>query len=1149
MTHKQVQQQPIYSLRLHCTNLCNQRCDYCHVYKHGNGSPPIPKLMDFNIGRRAIDALDRITSENENAHISIGMYGGEPLLNWKMLKKLIHYGNRILNGGRKVAWKLNTNGTLISQAIADVLKDEKVDVHLSIDGPDILSNRYRRYKSGRSVLTRVMDAIDILTDTGCKLQFDACLTGANLYGLKNLVDLAADSQADRIYLALTDTAVEFTTEPVNIKVIAEKIIEAMAYADQRGVYLGGPWKRAILGGLGIPHSQSPVSYLIVDPAGKIHYPPISQKPLGTVDGLENIASTPEYHSVMTDWDIQRVKCGGCDLEHTCNGYLKAMVMYHTGDTGGYQRQCNLALSIANALTGVPAESPGAVVEDKLTLSRQLIYRRVGGNGAIIHRLSGTAIAASTDLLALLNRFKEPASAWSVVKHYDQKDIRAIIARLMDMHFLVSETFDEEFVWMNDQTGQKQKSKLNTDHFMTFCPDDSLTLAMELMQILEELHLHLVTRGMPPLKKAAILAMCGSREEFGRFWGDAKLPAWPKAFVTRGRILVVDIAKTERLDRTETGFQRGLLHELVHLCLNQSSWQLPVWLEEGLCEYFSQPYNQLEFMRMARKKGIYGIRELEIFAEHSLLDLDDSPVVENICYRQSHSFVHYLASLMGHAKLMKCIQKTELGKDFGSNFQEDYGRSLSGIEDEWLETVRPPETVKDDIPDLHRNLKTTPNLRSIRNESKVLFYDSRSGQSLIGTPDLTELLQLFENGARIRDLEKEYEISNLEEIVSGLYHKGLLVFDHVTDNGWVVRRLDKHKVKSGALINALRLNVSTLCNMSCTYCYVDRERPNAALMEFNVARKALEVFFDLQKRHCHSESTIRFFGGEPLLNWPVIKKVFDYVEESEFNNKVNYVLNTNGTIINDIIAAALHAHGVSVNISLDGIGDVNDNHRRYRSGRGSFKTIDRNLDTFLAHGCQVIVEATLGNHNEAHIKGLIDYLQHKGAAFGRKIPLALQSLCMLSRNDRHRSSVAKRVKWVEKAVAYSKAKDVRIDQGMIFFPFRVITGHRNPGVYCRGMGEELCVYPTGDIYPCGALNVKLGSVHEIEDVFRSEAYGNIVRRVAGKIPACRGCEIEAFCAGGCAADAYTLGGDIFSAGGNCAFEKALFRSLVNKFLLN
>ncbi|MBW2122401.1 MAG: radical SAM protein, partial [Deltaproteobacteria bacterium] len=238
----------IYSLRLQCSNLCNQRCTYCHVFKDGRVSGKrSPGLMDLGVATAALDAFARLTRIQGNAHVRIGFYGGEPLLNWKTIRQALRHGEQIFTDRENLHWILNTNGTLLTPEIVRLLKEWNVDVHISLDGPDGLSNRYRRFKSGRPVHHRVRESLEIIRAFGCRLQLDSCLTEANLSSLKGLIDLAWQTGADRIYLALIDSPEINAIDQMDRTEVARTLVEAGEYGRKRGVSVGGPWKRAIDG--------------------------------------------------------------------------------------------------------------------------------------------------------------------------------------------------------------------------------------------------------------------------------------------------------------------------------------------------------------------------------------------------------------------------------------------------------------------------------------------------------------------------------------------------------------------------------------------------------------------------------------------------------------------------------------------------------------------------------------------------------------------------------------------------------------------------------------------------------------------------------------------------------------------------------------
>jgi uncharacterized protein len=1124
-----------YKLRLHCSYLCNQSCSYCHVFKGGQEIPKTHRLMDITVASQAMDAYARLMQGQESANITISFYGGEPLLNWRMVRSALGYGNQTFTGKKHVHWILNTNGTLISPDIANLLKQANVDVHISIDGPDEDSNQYRKFKNGKPVLKRVIESLEILKEQRCSIQFDSCLTDLSIYSLKGLIDLAAEKKANRVYLALIDRLE--TQGLLDIKLVARKIVEATKYGEEKGVFLGGPWKKAMDGSSNMVEHRNQVPYLVVGPTGEVSFSAYHEKALGQVKNIEEILSSPQYKQSIENWEKLRVTCLGCELEKSCNGYLKSMIMYHTGSSDGYERECQLAREILNELTKSVTTGKGISVSQKLTVSRNLILKRQEKEMIIYHRLAGTAIKSSPNLLEFLDLFKESIYPLSLSEKYMWSDLQATVARLIDIRFLIPEDTDEETQWLEEEIGQDHVKIFQSAHFVTYYPNEEGYFARDYTYLMEEAYCLLTKRGLLQTKNKALILICQSREQFKEFWGVVPLPEWVKAFVSLGRIIVVDQQKFLPKNRKTVWFLQRMAHELVHIFLNELHTHLPVWMEEGVCEYYSRPYDEDRFKILLMRKRIYGFREMEALVRNSLLDLDDSPVKENICYQQAHSFVAYLANLKGEKTLLKCIRDTGLSKDLRSLFQQYYGQSLDEAERQWLKMY--PEGN-------YSKLRTSKNLRIIQNENRALLYNAFYGQSLLANLDLLTLIDHLLQGKTLREIAEEFDVDRLETVIANLHAKGLMVFDNQLEENKAYRTFNRAEIENGALITNLRLNVCNSCNMSCKYCYVDQS--TNARMDWPTAQKALNSFFHLQRKHGHTYCLIRFFGGEPLLNWPLIEQVLEYVESLKTKIKINYILNTNGTIMVKEIAKKLADNQVNIAVSLDGVGAVHNRYRKLKSGTGSFTIIDNNLEILLSYGCILSIEATLGNHNYNHLKELIDYISEKGVSHNSQISLALQSMCMVPRQGLDTLPIEKKVKKIIETITYAKERGINIREGMIQFPLNALFGKRGLGVYCRAMGEELCIYPNSDIYPCGALKIKLGTLEDIDSVFRSDTYLRLVQRVTGNIPACRGCEIEAFCAGGCAADAMAMRRDLFQPTENSQFEKTVFKALVEELLL-
>ena len=780
-----------------------------------------------------------------------------------------------------------------------------------------------------------------------------------------------------------------------------------------------------------------------------------------------------------------------------------------------------------------------IVNRKVFLSKNLVFRKNCETGKLlINRLSSTAIKSSKSLLDFLSLIrKKPVPLSSLLAQYSDSDSLDSITHLLKINFLISDCINEDLEWLKKRIDMSRIKQFETKHFITLYSGGVDYPARNFSDFMEDVFSFLSLKHFLAIHQKITIYICKDRDEFKEFWGSAPLPDWPKAFVFSSNLLIVDQQKILQLDIGNEGSFQGMMHELVHILLGQMTCQLPVWLEEGLCEYFSKSNSDKAFLSICRQKRIYGFKEIELFARQSLLDLDDSQVMENICYRQSHSFVAYLMRLKGEKYFMDCIASMGIDSTFKSRFQAFYDLSVDDAEQEWRKKYSGIQVTR---------LKISKNLRVIKSSHNVLLYNAFYGQSLKASPDILFLIECFKNSATLSEISKKYDLEDLDSIITGLFDKRLIVFDQEQENNKVYRNFDQEQIKKGMLVNKLRLNLSNLCNMTCDYCYFDPSQKEQ--MDWPTAQKALTLFFDLQKQSGQRHAQIRFFGGEPLLNWPVMEQVFEYVEHLENNIKVDYILNTNGTIVTEKIARELALNKVNISVSLDGLRKIHDRFRKFKSGKGSFSKINRNIDNLVSSGCKVFISATVGNHNYNALEELITYIADKKTGFNSNIFLSLQSMCMGSKRQLDTVPIEEKVRTVRDAVLYARKINVNIDFGMIMFPFHALLGLKAMGAYCNvASGEEICIYPNGDIYPCGALTTKMGNIENFDAIFKTKEYLNLLKRVTGNIPACKGCDIEAFCAGGCVADAFIGGKHIFSPTKNCLFEQLIFKEFVKDCL--
>lgn len=149
---------------------------------------------------------------------------------------------------------------------------------------------------------------------------------------------------------------------------------------------------------------------------------------------------------------------------------------------------------------------------------------------------------------------------------------------------------------------------------------------------------------------------------------------------------------------------------------------------------------------------------------------------------------------------------------------------------------------------------------------------------------------------------------------------------------------------------LILNVTNECNFRCSYCifggqYVDRRTHSRSAMTWPVARAAIDEF--LQHSSQSGSRVISLYGGEPLLNFPLVRECVRHVRSRRGGSAVQFSITTNGSLLAGRRAEFLAREGFLIAVSLDGPAELHDRHRRTRRGRPTWEKIAGNLRSFLA----------------------------------------------------------------------------------------------------------------------------------------------------------------------------------------------------------
>lgn len=355
-------------------------------------------------------------------------------------------------------------------------------------------------------------------------------------------------------------------------------------------------------------------------------------------------------------------------------------------------------------------------------------------------------------------------------------------------------------------------------------------------------------------------------------------------------------------------------------------------------------------------------------------------------------------------------------------------------------------------------------------------------------------------------------------------------DELTRQGLLFSPEGEHKpaVYSG-IIKSMCLNVSHLCNLRCEYCFADGGTYNGAEenMSFDVALKAIDMIVSKSANRHNLE--VDFFGGEPLLNFDVVKKTVEYARsiEKAHNKNFRFTITTNAMLLNDEIIDFFNKEMYNVVVSIDGRRSVHDCVRKTASGKGSFDTAIKNALRFkqLRKG-QYYIRGTYTASNKDFSKDVL-FLNDLGFDQLSIEPVVLP--------ENHRLAIKKedieqlKAEYDKLAEAYVERR--KGEKWFNFFHF-MLDIYNGPCeskrlVGCGAGNDYVAVAPNGNIYPChqfdGEKDYVIGNV--LDGTFNTEIPKFFAENNLLKKDKCRNCWAKYYCSGGCAANAIKYGGGI------------------------
>ena len=393
-----------------------------------------------------------------------------------------------------------------------------------------------------------------------------------------------------------------------------------------------------------------------------------------------------------------------------------------------------------------------------------------------------------------------------------------------------------------------------------------------------------------------------------------------------------------------------------------------------------------------------------------------------------------------------------------------------------------------------------------------------------TTDAEEIVKvILEKYKDQEDVTREEVLLCIEDIKSLIDAQKLFTKDVYEDLAFDYKN-------NSNVVKALCLHVAHTCNLNCSYCFASQGKYQGerALMSFEVGKQAFDYLIANSGTRRNLE--VDFFGGEPMMNFDVVKQLVAYARsvEKEHNKNFRFTFTTNGMLLDEDVMDFLNAEMSNVVLSLDGRREVNDHFRRDYAGKGSYDTIVPKFQRLVEKrgGKDYYVRGTF-THNNVDFTNDLFHMADLGFTELSMEPVVCPP------GDPYALTEEDLPKLFEQYEILAKEMIKRKKEGRGFTFYHYMLDLKNgPCIYKRitgcGSGTEyMAVTPWGDLYPChqfvGDTKYLLGNVWDgvtnksVQDEFRMcNAYAR---------PECKDCWAKLYCSGGCAANAYHSTGSV------------------------
>ena len=381
---------------------------------------------------------------------------------------------------------------------------------------------------------------------------------------------------------------------------------------------------------------------------------------------------------------------------------------------------------------------------------------------------------------------------------------------------------------------------------------------------------------------------------------------------------------------------------------------------------------------------------------------------------------------------------------------------------------------------------------------------------------------------IKKLSKYYSVDEIESCYNEIVE---LYNDQILFSEDDYEKYADYSVASP--VKAMCLNIAHDCNLRCKYCFASTGDfgKGRKLMTFETGKKAID--FLLEKSLDRKNLELDFFGGEPLMNFDVVKQIVEYARsrEAEYGKKFRFTITTNGVLLDDDKIDFINREMSNVVLSIDGRKEVNDYMRKRVDGSGCYdkimpafkKLVEKRGDK------EYYVRGTFTKNNLDFSNDVFD-LYNNGFDQISVEPVVCEASADYAITEKELPAIFKEYERLAERILENEKKGKRFN----FFHFMLDLDQGPCAIKrLRGCGcgnDYVAITPDGDIYPChqfvGIEEFKMGNIDE--GTFDTNMKSYFSKTHVYTKPECKKCWAKFYCSGGCNANNYQYAGDVHNA---------------------